>query len=74
MEESVDYKFIDVLTGHIIVADDSQMNLEAIKLNLAAINITENLLFCSDGRIALDRAKLLIKRALKAEIKMKQPI
>ena len=36
--------------GKIIVADDSKLNLELIKLNLAEVGVTENVTYCSDGK------------------------
>jgi CheY-like chemotaxis protein len=36
--------------GRIIVADDSKLNLELIKLNLAEVGVTENVTYCSDGK------------------------
>ena len=42
--------------GRIVVADDSKINLELIKLNLAEVGVTENVIYCSDGDIAIKNA------------------
>ena len=42
--------------GPIIIADDERINIEAIKMNLAELGITKNVLFCCDGNEAIDTA------------------
>ena len=42
--------------GKIIVADDSKLNLELMKLNLAEVGVTDNVTYCSDGKQAIEIA------------------
>ena len=48
----------------IIIADDQKINLEAIRMNLESIGITENLCFCSDGQAAIEIALSLLNNAI----------
>jgi len=36
--------------GRIIVADDSKLNIELIRLNLKDLGVIDNVTYCSDGK------------------------
>lgn len=50
--------------GPIIIADDQRMNIEAIKMNLAELGVTKDIICCCDGNEAIDTAKALINESL----------
>lgn len=70
-EDSQIMKIKSVQLGVILVADDSQINLEALKMNLAEIGITDNLIFCNDGKTAIENAKCIIQRIINDDASVK---
>ena len=52
------------LTGTVIVADDSEVNLEAIRYNLEKIGVSQGVKFCFDGKEAVDEAMAVLNHAL----------
>ena len=57
---------ISTFEGHIIVAEDQKINLEALQMNINNLGIDSKIEYCIDGRETLQVALEILEEALSA--------